>query len=173
MTSSGPNCQRYNFTHMFDFVDLRGKLPEKEYKKGSIMYLIENHPDFSKFCYIIKLAVMDDVLDNLQANFTLFVPSDSELKYRSVPEDFYVNMDQGTARHIVLSSLLDSRIPSVLIKDSPATYFITKDPPNRLFITNINDNTRINNLFNVIHFDIVCNNGIIHVVNGLIEPLQL
>ena len=173
MTSTGPNSQRYNFTHMFDFVDLKGKFPEKKYKKGSIMYLIENHPDFSKFCYIIKLAVMDNVLDNLQADFTLFVSSDSELKYRNIPEDFYVNMDQGTARHIVLSSLLDSRIPSEIIKDSPATYFITKDPPNRLFITNINDNTRINNSFSVIHFDIVCNNGIIHVVDGLNKPLQL
>ena len=173
MTSIGPNCQRYNFTHMFDFVDLRGKFPQKKYKTGSIMYLIENHPDFSKFCYIIKLAVMDDVLDNLLADFTLFVPSDSELKYRNITEDFYVNMDQGTARHIVLSSLLDTRIPSEILKDSPATYLTTKDPPNRLFITNINDKTRINNLFSVIHFDIVCNNGIIHVVNGMINPLQL
>jgi uncharacterized surface protein with fasciclin (FAS1) repeats len=137
------------------------------------MYLIENHPDFSKFRYIIKLAVMDNLLDNLQANFTLFVPSDSDLKYRNIPEDFYVNMDQGTARHIVLSSLLDNRVPSELIKDSPAMYFITNDPPNRLFMTNINNKTRINNAFNIVHFDIVCTNGIIHVVDGMINPLQL
>ena len=137
------------------------------------MFLIENHPDFSRFYYIIKLAVMDNILDNLQADFTLFIPSDTELKYRNIQEDFYVNMDQGTARHIVLSSLLDARIPSEILKDSPATYFITKDPPNRLFITNINEKTRINNLFNVIHYDIVCNNGIIHVVDGMINPIQL
>ena len=116
---------------------------------------------------------MDNILDNLQADFTLFIPSDTELKYRNIQEDFYVNMDQGTARHIVLSSLLDARIPSEILKDSPATYFITKDPPNRLFITNINEKTRINNLFNVIHYDIVCNNGIIHVVDGMINPIQL
>lgn len=173
MTSIGPNCQRYNFTHMFDFTDLRGKLPEKKYQKGSIMYLIDNHPDFSKFCYIIKVAGMDNILDNMQANFTLFVPSDTDLKYRKIPENFYVDMDQGTARHIVLSSLLDNRIPSEIIKDSPAAYFITKDPPNRLFITNINDKSRINNLFNIIHFDIICVNGIIHVVDGMVKPIQL
>ena len=40
MTSCGPNSQSYNFTHMFEFVDLRGNLPKKEYNKNSISYFL-------------------------------------------------------------------------------------------------------------------------------------
>ena len=81
MAYCGPNTQRYNFTHMFGFNDLNGKLPIKKYTKGSIMFLFDTHPDFTYFSYIIKLAEMDTILDNLQANFTIFAPADSELKY--------------------------------------------------------------------------------------------
>jgi hypothetical protein len=172
MTSSGPNSQSYNFTHMFQFNDINGNLPKLHYTKGSIMYLIDTHPEFTKFCYLIKLAEMDIILDNIQSNFTLFVPADSELKYKIDPEVF-LNMDKGTARTILKSSILDGRIPSELLTDSPSAYFNTNCPPNRLFITNINGNTRINNSFNVIHFDILANNGIVHVVDNLINPLQL
>ena len=47
MTSCGPNSQSYNFTHMFEFVDLRGNLPKKEYNKNSISYFLNSNPEFS------------------------------------------------------------------------------------------------------------------------------
>ena len=173
MTSCGPYSQRYNFTHMFDTNIMNGKIQPKTYTEGSIMYLINTHHDFNYFSYIIKLAEMDLILDNIQANFTLFVPSDTEIKIKYKYDDFLVNMDQSTAKSIVLSSLLDYRIPSEILQNSPASYFNTKYPPNRLFVTNINANTKINNFMNVIHFDIICNNGIVHVVDKLINPLEM
>lgn len=173
MCSNAPNSQSLNFSHMFHFNDIRGNLPIKTYKKGSIMYLLDTHPDFTKFCYIVKLAELDNILDDAQADFTLFVPADSELKYRNNIDIRTLNMDVGTARQIVLSSLLDARIPSELLKDSPAAYFITKDPANRMFITNVNENSKINNYMNIIHFDVTCTNGLVHIVDNLINPLQL
>jgi len=173
MTSCGPYSQRYNFTHMFDINGVNGKIPPKIYTKGSIMYLINTHPDFNYFSYIIRLAELDIILDNIQADFTLFVPSDTEIKMKYKYDDFLLTMDQSTAKSIVLSSLLDYRIPSEILQNSPASYFNTKYPPNRLFVTNINANTRINNFMNVIHFDIICTNGIIHVVNKLMNPLEM
>jgi hypothetical protein len=173
MTSSGPNSQALNFTHMFSrntfFKNEKNKC--KVYNEGSIMYIIDTHPDFTKFCYIIKLAELDSILGIGQANFTIFVPSDIELKYMS--EDFFLNLDKGDAIQIVNSSILQNRLPKEIIQDSPASYFITNCPPNRLFVTNINDLTKLNNNINVIHFDIICTNGIIHVVDKIIVPLKL
>ena len=171
MTSCGPNTQPMNYTHMFDFNDINGNTPIKTYSKNSIMDVIYNHPDFTKFSYIIKLAEMDGLLNGKQANFTIFVPSDTAIKY--IKKDVFLNMDQGDAKNIVNSSLLNSRIPKELIVDSPAAYFNTLSPQNRLFVTNINEITKLNNYLTVLHFDIVCTNGIIHVVDKLIDPLKL
>ena len=171
MCSNAPNTQSMNFTHMFKFNDINGNLPRKCYSKNSIMDIINYHPDFTKFTYIVKLANMDQILNNIQANFTLFVPSDSSIK--NLPNDIFINMDQGEARTIVQSLLLDYRIPSELLKDSPVAYFNTLSPQNRLFVTNINGNTNLNNKTNVIFFDIIAKNGIIHVIDKLIQPLQL
>ena len=174
MTSSGPNSQSLNFTHMFrrNIFTVKEKDKPKTYSKGSIMGIIDTHPDFTKFCYIIKLAELDSILGSGQADFTIFVPSDIELKYR-YPEDFFLNLDKGDAIQIVTSSILQNRLPKEILQDSPASYFITNCPPNRLFVTNINDLTKLNNNINVIHFDIICTNGIIHVIDRIIEPIKL
>ena len=135
------------------------------------MFLIDTHPDFTKFCYLIKLAELDNILDDIQADFTLFVPSDTELKYIN---DVSINeIDKCEARHIILSSMLNNRVPSELLSDSPAAYFITRDPPNRLFLTNINGEIKINRNINILLNNIICKNGIVHVIDRLIKPLQL
>jgi len=182
MSSCGPNTQSLNFTHMFKSNKFttsnksnqsNKNLKESNgYSKGSIMELINSHPDFTVFAYIIKLAEMDKLLDDTNYNFTIFVPSDNELKYQSC-NDILLRMDKGDARQIVLSSLIDDRIPKELLTDSPASYFITKNPVNRIFITNINEVIKLNNNMNILIFDIIRTNGIIHVVDKLIDPLKM
>ena len=82
-----------------------------------------------------------------------------------------MNMDQSTARNIIKSSMLNRRITSDLLEDSPAAYFLTTHPPNRLFVTNISGHTHINNDTNVINKNIQAINGIIHVVDKMLWPL--
>lgn len=169
MVSNGPSSQSYNFTHMWDFVDLRGySYNKKQDHTNSIMKALNTHPDFTKFRYMVKLAKLEGLLSSPQENFTLFVPSDKAIQ--NLEEALFINMDNITARHIVKTSMLDRRIPSELLEDSPASYFMTKDPPNRLFISNISGKTYINNNINVIQKDMIFNNGIIHVVDKLIWP---
>jgi len=172
MTSCGPNSQPLNFTYLFKNRQIVRDIPRTSYTKGSIMDILNTHPDFTKFTYIIKLAEMDNILDNIQANFTIFVPSDTELKYEYI-DNRIATMDTGDAREIVLASLIDERIPKELITDSPAAYFITKNKVNRMFITNINNISKINNDITILQFDIIAMNGIIHVVNKLIDPLKM
>jgi len=168
MVSIGPNSQGTNFTHMFDFVDLRGKPILKKVESNSLMGVINTNPNFSKFKIVVKLAMMESVLDSAQSEFTLFIPSDQAIK--GLSKDFFEEMDIGLARHIVKTAMLNRRIPSELLEDSAASYFITNDPPNKLFVWNNEDITFINKDVQIIQKDIITSNGIIHVIDKLIWP---
>ena len=91
MVSCGPDIQPYNYTHMYSFVDLRGNTPKQCTTPGSIFHYISTKPEFSKFKKIVENAVMTGQLNNLQADFTMLIPTDNFLKY--LPENFFTEMD--------------------------------------------------------------------------------
>lgn len=165
---SGPYSASYNFTSMFNMTDKRGQLPITKPCPGTLLDIIEKNPDFSKFRYLVKLAAQEEVLNASQANFTIFVPSDKSLK--NINDNVFINMDTTTAWYIVKSCMVKNKIPSEILEDSPAAYYYTLSEGNRLFITNISGITYLNNSIEVIHKDIMCTNGIIHVINGLFIP---
>ena len=169
MVSTGPYSQPTNYTHTFDIPDLRGPLPKRTFRDGTLSCVIENHPDFSMFRYILNTAQLENIYDDLQANITLFVPSDQQLHAKGIN---VINLDIGTARSIVHASSLNRRITRDILEDNPASYFLTRNPNIRLFKTNINDRTYINNNVNIIHKDMICTNGIIHVIDSIIFPIE-
>ena len=169
MTYCGPYSQSYNFTHMFDMPDLRGPLPKIIAQPNTLLSTIDNHPDFTKYKYMVDRANLRDTLNSKQSDFTLFIPSDKALSMK-VDDDYFVNMDILTARSIVRTSMLNKRISSEILEDSPNAYYYTMDKANRLCVTNISRQTYINGDIKVIYKDIVTNNGIIQVVDGLIIP---
>ena len=168
MTSIGPYSQSYNMTHMQNIPDLRGCLPKQGYFPGSIMDIIDKHPDFTKFNYMMKLSKLNGIYNDPQANFTVLVPSDRALVH--IPEGVFINMDDAVARHIIRASTMNNRITSELLEDSPATYFVTMNRIAKLFVSNINGITYVNNDLRVIHKDMEANNGLLHVIDGLIWP---
>jgi uncharacterized surface protein with fasciclin (FAS1) repeats len=87
-----------------------------------------------------------------------------------VSDDLMKSIDVGDARRIVKSSSLKGIIPSVLIEDSPATYFMTTDERTKLFVTNLRGETLINDGIRVIEKDIRASNGMIHTINNVIIP---
>jgi len=165
MVSIGPYTQATNYTHTFDIPDLRGPLPKRTFREGTLSCIIENHPDFSMFKHLVNIAQLDNIFDDLQANITLFIPSDQQLQAKGIN---VTNIDIGSARNIVNASAINRRITSDILEDSPASYFITRNPKIRLFISNINNRTYINNDINIIHKDMLCSNGIIHVIDSVI-----
>ena len=170
MVSMAPTTQSYDLSHMYLIPDLRSVGPVKEIiNPNSLLGIINSHEDFKKFKYILNLSGMSGRYADPQGDFTVFVPSDVAISH--IPEEIFINMDSNTARAIVKSSTLKRRIPSELIEDSPATKFITTDPINKLFITNISGNTTINECINIVHKDMMSSNGIIHVVDGLLWPV--
>jgi len=157
---------------MHSIPDIRNLGPVKQnIPPNSILGIINSHPDFRKFRYILNLSGMSDLYADSQEKFTLFVPSDATIS--KIPQEVFINMDSYTARMIVKTSTLKRSIPSELLEDSPATHFLTTDPVNRLFITNINGRTVINGYINIIHKDQPASNGIIHVIDGLLRPVVI
>lgn len=171
MVSLGPDTQSYNFTHMTSFVDLNSdKKLETCTTKGSIFDYLYHNPNFSRFCKIVEHASMQGQLNSIQADFTMFIPSNDYLQH--LPEEYFDRMDDGLARQILKSCTLNRRIGKNLITSSPVSYFntISRYPTMKMYVTNISGVTAINNCVQVVKYDILLNNGIIHLVDGLIVP---
>lgn len=167
MTAQYPCAPRFDMTHMYNMRDSRGCLPKKAYCENSIMGIIEKNPDFSKFRYLIKLAKLDGSLNDPQANVTVFVPSDKAIA--PLGDSWCVNADLGWAFNLVRTSTVNRRITLELLAQSPAFYLLTRNDPNRLFLSNISGKTLINNDVCVLA-EIPCTNGSIIVVDKLILP---
>ena len=75
---------------------------------------------------MVKLAGMQESLSDSQADCTLFVPDDRSIA--PLGDGVFLNMDKATAISIIKSSMLNRKITSDLLEDSPAAYFITRNP---------------------------------------------
>lgn len=171
MVSYAPNTQSYLYNHMSSFVDYStGKDPEMCINKGSIYDYINRTPKFSRFQKIVDTAKRMGFLNDEQATCTVFIPSNDYLGH--IPENFFDTMDDGLAREILAASTLPKIIAADLLTSSPVCYLYTKNPKMRMYVTNISSRTKLNNCATVVQYDIWCNNGIIHLIDNLIEPSQ-
>lgn len=168
MVSLSPDTQSYNFTHMYDFIDYKGNKAPELSKKNTIYNFLVNNPNFSKALSLVNKAMFDGDFNSEQGNFTLFVPSNDSLK--NIPDEYFNTMNVGTAKHIINASTLNRRVPKKNLMFSPVAYFNTRNATMRMYITNINDITIINECVNVVKYDINFENGIIHVVDNFIFP---
>lgn len=187
MVSFGPDVQGLNYIHKYSFVDLRNKNENSPSETSfsssfagtakdvcsspnTIFNYIKTKPEFSKFRKIVARAQMDGFLDNIEANFTILIPEDRYLSH--IPKEFFDTMDNGLARQILSASSIDRRIDKKLITSSPVAYYFTKNPKMRMYITNIDSKTQVNNCMEIIKYDIKLDNGLIHITNGLIVPSE-
>jgi uncharacterized surface protein with fasciclin (FAS1) repeats len=176
MTAFTPDSQSLNYTHMYEFEDLRPHINQYCLMNKSITNHLSSNPEFSRFLSIVYRARLYEQLDEISANFTLFAPTNNYLKH--IPETFFTRMDIGLARDIVNASLVNRKIDKTLITSSPVAYYFTMNPQMRMYVTNVCHGqktspctkTRINNCVDIVQFDINLQNGLIHVINGLIMP---
>jgi hypothetical protein len=180
MVSIGPYNQAYDMQQFYSVPDLRGKDKPLAYAKDSLMDIINTHPDFTLFSKIVRIARYDITLGGIQANFTIFVPSDSYLKSKYRPE-FFDKMDVGLAKEICTYSSMNRVIDKRLLTASPSSYFPTVNRSNALNITTIRGvsmigvpNCSSSSLgpkgVEIIHFDQPATNGLIHVTSDILIP---
>ena len=170
MVSINPATQPTDMRQMYDFVDFRSnKKQEICFDSNSLSGILKNQPDFSIFFHIVKKAFMEAKLGDLQANYTLFVPSDAYLLKRYNRENLE-RIDKGLALQIVQMSLMNRKIDSKLLKGSPVSTFPTLNRSNSLQIQNVSNKTYLPCNTQVIHWNQPANNGIIHVTDNMIFP---
>lgn len=170
MVSINPATQPTDMRHMYDFSDFRSKeTQEKCFDPKSLAGILKNQPDFSIFFHIVKKSFMEAKLGDLQADFTLFVPSDAHLLKRYKRKNLEC-IDKGLALQIVKMSLMNRQIDSKLLKASPVSTFPTLNRSNSIQIQNVNNQTYLPCNTQVIHWNQPANNGIIHVTNNMLFP---
>jgi uncharacterized surface protein with fasciclin (FAS1) repeats len=170
MVSIGPYTESKDYRHMYDFVDLRKKNQTIcPIGSNTLMGIIENNQDFTIFSGIVKKARYICKLMDPEEDFTIFVPSDFELKKRHSKE-FLDNIDISMAKNIVNFSMMNRKIDKYLIQSSPVTILPTLDRSNSMHITTTYGITLLSNDIKVIHFNHPSDNGILHVVDNLLIP---
>jgi uncharacterized surface protein with fasciclin (FAS1) repeats len=172
MTSLGPYTQSLNFTHMFDMPDLRGARKSQVCPNSLLAIIDDEKNDFSLYSYLVKLAGLSTELMEPQANFTLFIPSDTFIRQKNL-ESVILKMDRSSARHLILSTMLNNKITTDLLMISKACKFITRDPPNNLNVLYVNNKITINGKAHIVKGDIEAVNGIIQVIDDVLFPYVL
>lgn len=169
MTSIGPYTESCDMKQMFSFSDYRKPKPPTCYPKNSIMDIISRHPDLTLYSQIIKKANMDSTLSDSQANFTVFIASDTELK-KKYTKEFFDKMDKGTAHQIMRTSMMNRQIDKYLIQSSPSSMLPTMDRSNTLYVNTVDGITYLPNGISFIHWNQPATNGLIHIIDDIIKP---
>jgi uncharacterized surface protein with fasciclin (FAS1) repeats len=169
MVSIGPYTQAYDMKHKYDFVEKR--MEKSCICPYTLMGVIGNNSDFSIFAGIVEKARYSGKLSDQQADFTIFVPSDTELrmKYSKI---FLENIDYGLARQILAFSMMNRKIDKYLLQSSPVSIFPTLDRSNSMHINTVSCVTHLPNNTTVIHFNHPAKNGIIHVIDNFLIPVE-
>lgn len=160
MTSMGP------YNPIAITANLNVTKPDKVINIHSIAGRLLSNPDFSFFLKIVEKSMFLPKLECIQANFTLFVPSNKAISQKYETPD----IQQGLAYNIVRGMMLHNRIGSDLFTCVPIKQLTTLHSSHNLTFTNRGDTTMINNKVKILMPDLKCSNGIIHVVDDIIFP---
>jgi hypothetical protein len=138
----------------------------KNYRKGSLMDNLMVHSPL--FAYLAQVGMLDDDLDSPEFKGTCFAPCEEYCrKYFNV---FHNQIDHLKARRIVLCSLLRKPVTKEqLFKDYqivPTLYRYFNLPLSYSFSE---QQMKINHNLTIVIPDLKCNNGILHLTNGLID----
>ena len=169
MVSSYPNSQIYDFHQMYDFKNQIIQKNRPLYTSNSLMEIINEHPDLSIFCKLIKKAKYENKLSYKEANFTIFATSDEQLRHKYT-QDFFDTIDKSTCIQILDASMMNRQIDKKLLQESPIGKFPTISKSTLLELTTICNETIINGYIKIIHFNHPASNGIIHIVSDFIKP---
>jgi hypothetical protein len=168
MVSFAPNTQSYLYNHMSFFTDYEtDKNPLCCLNKNTIYDWLSCNVNMKKFKKLVDKANMRGTLNDEQANVTLFAVPD---RFLNLTNNYIDSIDEGSAREIIFSLLILRQLGRDLITSSPVSYFYTKNPAMRMYITNINGITTVNECSKIIQFDNWCDNGIIHVLDNIFFP---
>ena len=164
MTSLGPYVEISDIKYKYTFSNVNKDIILDNSSISGIL----NNGMYNKFLHIVKKANMLDNLNNCISEYTLFAPTDENIKDISIKfiED---NFDLLLCRQIVLGSLLNKKLHSRYLIFCKSGFYKTKYD-SKLFINLKNNNFEINNKIKILKLDINASNGVIHNIDNIIYP---
>jgi hypothetical protein len=156
------SIQPINISYLEDVESCFLQPKTKQYRKGGIMTAIMSYSPL--FAYMVQVANLDEYVDSDMFDGTCLIPcKEYSDKYFSKIKD---NLDHGTARKLVQDCLLENRLTQSFLFENDL-----KIPTlNKLtYITTKSETKKINNKYSIVKGDLQCINGIIHILNGLID----
>lgn len=144
---------------------------------------------YDKFKEIVIISGMANILNDPQANMTLFIPLDIHVSFNTlkscvdnnVTRKDIIDLDFYTARTIVNSLIIPSKVTTTMLMQSAVIEYYTRYNNSLTFTTlecssniklfNIKSkppfNININNMSKIIRPDMVASNGIAHTISSL------
>lgn len=142
----------------------------KSYNKGSVMDVLMTYSPL--FAYLAQYSKLDNLLNYKEFNGTCFAPcKEYSQKYWDL---FYNKIDHLRAKEIVLSSLIKAPMNVSQLKKEQVLPTLGNAIDNLEFTTDCYNDLYVrtygsNVVVKVVKTDIHCNNGIIHLLNGIVD----
>ena len=137
---------------------------------ATVFDVVMNSDDHETLEAAIRAAELVDDLSDSTGTFTLFAPTDEA--FDALPEGTLENLllaPEGDLATILLYHVLDTEVMSSnLVNGTTAATLITED----VTITLRNDSAFINNAYVEIA-DIETRNGVVHVINAVLQPSSI
>jgi hypothetical protein len=154
-----------NLITTYDIQDYRSINNNKIAPKNTLLSLLFDN-GFSYYASLVDTAGLNGFFADEQAMFTLFVVKDDDIPERL--KRIIINADKNTALSIINYSTIQKPINQRSLKSSTCYYIDTRYNKDRLFITNYNGQTLINN--SKVIDCMVLDNGMVYVVDKLLIP---
>ena len=152
------------------------------YNNDSILGVISKTPELSKFYQLVKFTKMEETLD-LSNRITVFVPnndafdkkSDIDLKdFLDVKNVIMSSMTRGVYNRDDLIKNITYKHYNTLtgkteLRTLPKTFYSYR-PYNKLVIEKSNEMLTVNGNVNIVNESITTDNGIIHIIDGILIP---
>ena len=148
----------------YNFNTSISNMPEIEddsvYRINGIMNTLEQIEDASVFVELIRKTNYHQFLNDRNTNVTLFLSLNNFFSNCTVPS----NMEVMEARNFLESHMLKNKISFDYLRLNNDSKFQTKNLMNNYLLTTVLDDHVYINGRRIILKDIICDNGIIHII---------
>lgn len=166
MTAVGPYTQA---TLLFEPEEPQGKAIEVATPGTVLDYIARNHPRFLSLIKKANLLPFYNDTGASQPTMTVFVPREGGDTNTSPLDGAFPVLDGNTAWRICKMSTTPGMITTTMLMSSPilVVYSLGRQPLD--IVSNAKKEIWVKNK-SLLFGDIVCSNGIVHVIDGLLWP---
>lgn len=145
----------YDYKQMYDIKDLHGCLPDPIIHSDTILGILQKDEKCVLFTNLIKSLPISALYNNIQGNFTLFVPLN--INTNDISDSYKI-------KKLIMFHTLEKALPLNFLQSSRGMYVNTLLSGTRILIENINNQTILNGHSIIIGMKLV-GNAIIYYID--------